>query len=139
MRKNAFIAANHIAVLNEFKRHSIKSCDLPLSRTDFCNLFKNCGIPSNSLFFTEFKNSGLLIKVEGNMYTWKNKHPIHHLTLQSIYARYQKKINTYANTRYCKKKREKEIETEEIRKAITLLKDNGFKIFMQCGEFYRVL
>lgn len=137
MRKNAFIAINHIAAFNEFRKHSIRSGDLPLSEEDFRNAFKACGIPSNSLFFSEFRSSGLLVRVEGNMWAWKNKLPIHYQTLQGIYVRYQKKVNGYANAHYARKKREEMLKSKEIEEAVNLLKRNGFEIFAPYQGLYK--
>lgn len=139
MRKNAFVAINHIATLNEFRKHSIQSGDLPLSEEDFRNTFKACGIPSNPLFFSEFRSSGLLVRVEGNMWAWKNKLPIHHQTLQDIYVRYQKKANGYANARYARKKREEVLKSKEIEEAVNLLKSNGFEVFAPHKGLYKKL
>lgn len=126
MRKNAFVAMDHIAALNEFRKHSIQSGDLPLAEEDFRNALKACGIPSNSLFFAEFRNSGLLVRVEGDMWTWKNQLPIHHQTLQGIYVRYQKK-------------REEVLKSKEIEEAVNLLKSNGFEVFAPYKGLYKKL
>lgn len=139
MRKNAFIAIDHITSLNEFKKYSIQSGNLPLTEKDFRTAFKSCGIISNTLFFLEFKNSGLLVKVEGNMWTWKNTSPIHYKTLQDIYSRYQTKANNYSNVHYIKKKREKILKSKEIEEAVNLLKKNGFEIFAPYNESYKKL
>lgn len=139
MRKNAFIAIDHIAKLNECKQNTINSGDLPLSKDDLKNLFKICGIPSNSLFFSKFRSFGLLIKVEKDMYVWNNDLPIHHKTLQNVYSQYQQMVNKYANAHYSKKKKSKILENKEIEDAIYLLKENGFEIFAPNGEFYRRL
>ena len=139
MRKNAFVAMDHIAALNEFKKYSIQSGDLPLTEEDFRTAFKACGIPSNSLFFIEFRNSGFLVKVEGNMWTWKNQLPIHHQTLQGIYVRYQKKANGYASAHYAQKKREEVLKSKEIEEAVNLLKSNGFEVFAPYKGLYKKL
>lgn len=139
MRKNAFVALNHIVPLNEFRANSIKHEDLPLSEEDFRNAFKACGIPSNALFFLEFRRAGLLVRVEGDMYAWKNNLPIHHQTLQGIYTRYQKKVNEYSNARYARKKREKALKSKEIEDAINLLKENGFEVLAPKGNLYQKL
>lgn len=137
MRKNAFHATEHISALNEFRKYSISSGNQPLSSDDFRAAFKACGIPSNPLFFLEFRNSGLLVRVEGNMYVWKNKLPIHYRTLQSIYSRYQKRANGYVRTHLEKKSRAKDLKSKEIESAISLLKDNGYEIFIPCKGLFK--
>lgn len=139
MRKNAFVAMDHIAALNEFRKHSIQSGDLPLAEEDFRNALKACGIPSNPLFFAEFRNSGLLVRVGGDMWTWKNRLPIHHQTLQGIYVRYQKKKNGYASAHYARKKREEVLKSKEIEEAVNLLKSNGFEVFAPYKGLYKKL
>ena len=138
MRKNAFVAIAHIRELNLFKAHMIKRGE-SLEEGDFRNALKACGIPSNPLFFAEFRNSGLLVRVEGDMWTWKNQLPIHHQTLQGIYVRYQKKVNGYASARYARKKREEVLKSKEIKEAIDLLKKNGFEIFAPHQGLYKKL
>lgn len=139
MRKNAFVALNHIVSLNKFRANSIKHGDLPLSEGDFRNAFKACGIPSNALFFLEFRRAGLLVRVERDMYAWQNNRPIHHQILQNIYAKYQKRVNEYSNARYTRKKREKVLKGKEIEEAINLLKNNGFEVFAPKGDLYQKL
>lgn len=107
MRKNAFVAMDHIAALNEFRKHSIQS--------------------------------GLLVRVEGDMWTWKNQLPIHHQTLQGIYVRYQKKANGYASAHYARKKREEVLKSKEIEEAVNLLKSNGFEVFAPYKGLYKKL
>lgn len=136
MRKNSFVAIDHIKALNEHKQDTIQHGNLPLSDRDFKNLFKSCNIPSNSLFFLEFRNFGLLTKIGKNMYTWSNELPIHHKSLQIIYERYQQRANTYVHTYLTKKKEAKILKDKEIEDAIYLLKSNGFEVFAPSSKFY---
>lgn len=122
MRKNAFNSSEHIKPLNEFKQLT----NYPLSEEDIRIALKNCGIPSNILFFNEFKNSGILLKVEGNLYVWNSSEPIHYKFLQTVYSNYQRKVNEYAYRAYQKKKEGQEYL--EISDAIQLLKSKGFII-----------
>ena len=73
------------------------------------------------------------------MWTWKNRLPIHHQTLQSIYLRYQKKANGYVNTYYARKKREEMLKSKEIEEAVNLLKSNGFEVFAPYKGLYKKL
>ena len=131
-----FQAIQHIAELNNFK---MQSKSLILSREDFCAALKNCSIPSNALFFNEFRNSGLLVKVGKDTYAWKDIKPIHFKTLQLIYCTYQNKLNKYLQT-YNNKKKEKDLlKREQIESAITLLKNNGFEIFAPYKGLYKKL
>lgn len=131
---NKFSALAHIMELNQFKNSII---DTPLDELSFRKGLKKCGIPSNTLFWTELKKSGLIVKSEGKTYVWSNTNPIHHSTLQSIYKVYQKKINEYYETRRNKLKSEKESEEQKVINAINLLKNKGFVIFLFTSGFYK--
>ena len=139
MRKNIFSAIDHISALNEFRKYSIGSGDIPLTESDVRDVFKRCGIPSNSLFFSEFKKSGLLVKVERDLYVWKNQRPIHYQVLQNIYERYQKRLYKYRTTYYHRRVCSKKLLSKEIKNAINLLKENGFEVVIPCGELYKKL
>lgn len=138
MRANAFQAIAHISELNELKRAILHGA-APVSKEEILRGFKSCGIPSNEAFWSQFLASGLLVKVEGNFYVWKTKHPIHHRMLQAIYLKYQHKINSYARTYKEKKAKLQAAKDKEIDEAINLLKDKGFEIFVPYKGLYKKL
>ena len=139
MRLNAFRAIEHIKQLNMLKKDMIHA-GVPVSSEDFRAAFKTCGIPSNFHFWVEFRNSGLLTRVEGHLFVWTSAvSPIHHQQLQSIYNSYQKKINAVRDRYLEKKAREELLKSKEIEDAINLLKENGFEIFAPKGNLYQKL
>lgn len=138
VRANSFLAMAHIMELNEFKRKLLRD-KAPVTAETFRNGLKECGIPSNILFWTEFKKSGIITEVEGNMYVWKTRFPIHHLTLQAIYKRYQSKVNAYNKVRVEKEKDKKKEVRKQLREAIDLLKSHGFEIFAPNKDLYKKL
>jgi hypothetical protein len=110
MGRSAFDAKLVIASLNEIKQ------DKNIFTEEECRMFlKECGIPSNILFFKEFKNS--LLRKIGNKYTFQSIKPIHFNDLQVIYNRYYKIVNAE--------------KKDPIQEAIELLKRNGYKIFKE--------
>ena len=56
MRLNAFRAIEHIKQLNMLKKDMVRA-GVPVSSEDFREAFKTCGIPSNAMFWVEFRNS----------------------------------------------------------------------------------
>lgn len=139
MRLNAFRAIEHIKQLNMLKKDMVRA-GVPISSEDFRAAFKTCGIPSNAMFWVEFRNSGLLTKVEGHMFVWTSAvSPIHHQQLQSIYNTYQKRINRNSDAYRERKKKRELLRSKEIEDAINLLKENGFEIFAPKGNLYQKL
>lgn len=139
MRVNAFRAIEHIKQLNMLKKDMVR-VGVPVSSEDFRAAFKTCGIPSNAMFWVEFRNSGLLTRVEGHLFVWTNAvSPIHHQQLQSIYNTYQRKVNRNYDTYREKKKRQELLKSKEIEDAVNLLKENGFEIFAPKGNLYQKL
>lgn len=139
MRSNAFRAIEHIKQLNILKRDMVRA-GVPVSSEDFRAAFKTCGIPSNPMFWVEFRNSGLLTRVEGRLFVWTNAiSPIHHQQLQSIYNTYQKRINRNCVAYRERKKREELLKSKEIEDAINLLKENGFEVLAPKGNMYQKL
>lgn len=138
MGLKAFEAIAHIGELNELKQ-GILHGKAPISERDFRAGLKSCGIPSNIVFWSEFKNSGLIVKVEGNMFVWKNRQPIHHKMLQSIYSRYQDRMNMYAKTYKGKQEELRVAKDKEIDNAINLLKSEGFVILTPHKGLYKKL
>ena len=139
MRLNAFRAIEHIKQLNMLKKDMVHA-GVPVSSEDFRAAFKTCGIPSNIHFWVEFRESGLLTRVEGHLFVWTSAvSPIHHQQLQSIYNSYQRKINAVRDRYLEKKARQEFLKSKEIEDAVNLLKDNGFEVFAPKGNLYQKL
>lgn len=121
-------------------KRDVVHAGVPISSEDFRAAFKTCGIPSNAMFWVEFRNSGLLTRVEGHLFVWTSAvSPIHHQQLQSIYNTYQRKVNRNYGAYRERKKRQELLKSKEIEDAINLLKENGFEIFAPKGNLYQKL
>lgn len=137
MRANAFRAVDHIRLLNQLKKDVLASGS-PVSKEQLREGFKSCGLPYNLCFWAEFKKSGLLVQVEDG-FVWSTKTPIHFKTLQSIYLKYQARAKIY-NDRYRNKiSKDSELKRQEIENAISLLKANGYEVFMPYKDMYKKL
>lgn len=130
MRK--FSAIAHIKDLNELKTNMANSF---LNSEEFRLKLKSCGLPSNVLFWTFFKSSGIIRRIGNNSYVWVDESPIHYTVLQAIYREYQKKVNHYAKTRQEKVKRCE--DSTRIKKAISLLKEYGYKIWETHNGYFK--
>lgn len=130
MRK--FSAVAHIKDLNELKTNMANSF---LNSEEFRLKLKSCGLPGNGLFWTFFKSSGIIRCIGNNSYVWVDKSPIHYTVLQGIYREYQKKVNHYAKTRQEKVKRCE--DSTRIKKAISLLKEHGYKIWETHNGYFK--
>lgn len=134
-----FKAKEHIKMLNMLKTQTLEQ-SLLLTDRDFKDSLKECGIPSNNLFWIEFKRSGLIQEVGVNVFQWNDPNlPIHFRTLQNIYEKYRTRINKYQSTYKEKKILGTVFKREDIKKAINLLKENGFEIFAPKGNLYQKL
>ena len=136
--RSAFKALEHIEKLNEFKQDTLQGA-APVSKETILNRFKSCGIPSNEAFWSQFLASGLLVKVEGNLYVWKTKHPIHHQKLEGIYLRYQSKMKGYMSSYKQNLEARKLKREQEIQYHINFLKSLGYEIYAPVGEYFKKL
>lgn len=133
MRRNAFKALDHIEALNRIKQEMLEN-NLSASEKDFRDAFKRIGIPSNILFWIEFKSSGQIEYIDGE-YVWKNTNPIHYQVLQKIYDSYNAKTKKYYLNRITKVKS----SDYEVLKAVELLKSKGYIILIPCNDVYKKL
>lgn len=134
MRKNAFVAKEHIASFNEV-RVILTSLKTPFPERILKELLKEHNLISNPLFIGELRKSGVL-KVERKMLKFAEDKPIHYNKLQEVYSRYQKKVNEYSRKSRDKKSLARISEDKEIRAAIDFLKDRGFEIYVPTGTLY---
>ncbi len=132
MNRGKFNAQEHIAALNAYKNSTTI-----FSKSSLQEIFRICGIPSNGNFFSYFKKSGLIVPIGKDKYKWKDNKPIHFQALQNVYSDYQNKANQYIKDYLCRK-RQLEIEKENaIISAITLLKENGYEVFLSCDSILK--
>ena len=134
-----FKAKEHIKMLNMLKTQTLEQ-SLLLTDRDFKDSLKECGIPSNNLFWIEFKKSGLIREVEANVFQWNNaSSPIHFKILQDIYKRYHARMVKYQSSYKEKKMLHDVCKRKNIKEAIDLLKENGFEIYAPKGNLYQKL
>ena len=134
-----FKAKEHIKMLNMLKTQTLEQ-SLLLTDRDFKEALKECGIPSNDLFWIEFKRSGLIQEVSANVFQWNGPNlPIHFKILQNIYEKYRTRLVKYQTTYKEKKALGITFKREDIKKAINLLKENGFEIYAPKGNLYQKL
>lgn len=100
MRKNAFIARDHIEVINIFRIS--KNGEL-FTKKELQIILKNGRIPSNEFFISILCKSSIIIQVEQDQLKFTSEQPIYYKMLEQIYKDYQKKLNAY-NRAYRKKK-----------------------------------
>ena len=121
-----FDAESHIVDLNTLRIQLIKT---PFTSNTIREGFKNCGIPSNLLFWTIFSSSGLVQRVGKDLYCFRNPNkPIYFHRLEDIYKEYKKRVTVYHNKWYDKKQRRDVLKRSDIQDAIKLLQNNGFTI-----------
>lgn len=104
MRKNTFVAIDHIKAINIF-RESLNGRSF--SRKELKQTLKNDGIPSNEVFISALRKSPVLTQVGKDQFKFATpKRPVYYGMLDKIYKDYQSKINTYKQTYREKKKQE---------------------------------
>ena len=127
-----FDAEAHIIDLNTLRHQLAK---IPFTSDTIREGFKNCGIPSNALFWAVFSNSELIQKIGVDLYCFRNPDkPIHFHRLGDIYKEYKKRVTIYHNKWSDKKKRKDILKRPDIQDAIKLLQDNGFTIVIDVNN-----
>lgn len=111
MRKNAFVAKDHIRVINTFRMalngESFTKKELQMT-------LKNGGIPSNEIFISELRRSPVLIQVGKNRFKFSSDHPIYYGVLKKVYKDYQRRTRAYNQAYREKKKRLVELSKTEV-------------------------
>lgn len=91
--------------------------------------FKNCGLPSNPIFWSVFSKSNLVKKIGRNLYCFNEPDtPIHFIKLDTIYKEYKRRLTAYRNKWHDNKKQKDVLKRPDIQAAIKLLKDNGMDV-----------
>lgn len=124
-----FDAEAHITNLNKLR---IELAKIPFTSDTIRKGFKSCGIPSNLLFWSVFRNSGLVSMIEEGLYCFNDpRKPIHFTKLSEIYRQYQEKTTVYHNKWHDKKKQKDVLKRQDIQAAIKLLNENGFDVVLK--------
>ena len=102
MRKNAFVAKDHIRAINIF-RMGLNGESFTKERLRVT--LKNGGIPSNEVFISELRRSPVLTQVGKNRFKFSSDHPVYYGVLERVYKDYQKRTRAYTQAYREKKKR----------------------------------
>lgn len=126
-----------IKKLNEIKNVYLMTG--AFKKEDFVNTLKEIGIKMAPSVFREMLNQEILVKLSKNQYFFKDDKPIYIGTLEQIIKTVRK--NKAAEAKKYYKKAHCNVESNniefaeivsnesEIRRAIALLKQNGYKIY----------
>ena len=104
MRKNAFVAIDHIKAINIFR---VALNGSSFTKEELKKTLKDGGIPSNEVFISALRRSPILIQVGKDQFKFATpQRPVYHGVLDRIYKDYQSKTNAYQRTYREKKKQE---------------------------------
>ena len=102
MRKNAFVAIDHIQAINIF-RIALKGSSF--TRDELKKTLRDGGIPSNEVFISELRRSSVLTQVSKDRFRFTTDYPVYYGVLEKVYKDYQKRTSMYNQT-YRKKKKQ---------------------------------
>ena len=97
---------------------------IEFSYNEFTNRLKDTGCPYAKEIFTILKYNDQIQKRSGNKYSFINSNPIYYKSIE-------KNIDDLIASKRIKKSEVLNSSSEEITKAINLLKNNGYKIQKQ--------
>ena len=142
--KKSFDPAKCIIALNNIKS-VLQLREKPISKSEMLKNLAQCGLPTNSTFWTVFTNSIIIEEVSKGMYKFKGKEPIHISALETIKRKYQEYHRKY-NKKVIKPKVQEVLPEDNakekdttIQSAINLLKEQGYMIFAPIGIMYSKL
>ena len=144
MCKRSFNPEECIAALNDIKR-SMQMTGRPFTKKAMLENLKRCGLPTNSTFWSVFRNSRILQEVSKGEFMFVSKDPIYVGVLKTLKEKYQELIRRYNNSNKKPPKEEfkdKLPETDSlalIQSAIDLLKKQGYQIFKPVEVVYHKL
>ena len=102
MRKNTFVARNHIQAINIF-REALKGDSFTMD--ELKQTLREGGIPSNTVFINTLRKTPVLTQVGKDQFKFSNpKQPVYYGLLDRVYKDYRIKTRMYQET-YREKKR----------------------------------
>lgn len=101
MRKNAFVAKDHIKAINIFR---IALNGESFSKEELQVTLKEGGIPANEVFVSALRRSPVLTQVGKDRFKFASDQPVYWGVLERVYKDYQSKKLTYDRTYRNKKK-----------------------------------
>lgn len=143
--KKSFDPAKCIIALNNIKS-VLQLREKPISKSEMLKNLAQCGLPTNSTFWSVFRNSIIIEEVSKGMYKFRSKEPIHISALETVKRKYQEYHRKY-NKKVIKPEvqevvPEKDIpndKEETVKMAIKLLKEQGYVILKPVGVIYSEL
>ena len=118
-----------IKPLNNIKR-ALLLREGPFSRESIVLSLKNCGLPTNGVFWRVFKNS-ILQEVSKGQFMFVDTNPIFVGVLNKIKADYNNIIRQYTNAKEVKVIKP-EHKVDKVQDAINLLKSKGYLVYAPC-------
>lgn len=132
MSNRGFDPAVCIKPLNNIKR-ALLLREGPFSRESMVLSLKNCGLPTNSVFWRIFKSS-ILQEVSKGQFMFIDTNPIFVGVLNKIKSDYNRIIQQYTKGKKSEEVRviEPEHKVDEVQDAINLLKSKGYLVYVPC-------
>ena len=140
MSKKSFNPFDCIGPLNTAKQ-GIQMAERPFSKESMLTTLKGCGLPTNSTFWSVFRNSGVLQEVSKGKFMFASKEPIYVGTLIKMQNKYLGLLRHYKNNSskvpdtICEKDFPK--NNISIEEAIKLLKEQGYRILAPIDVVYK--
>ena len=140
MSKKSFNPFDCIGPLNTAKQ-GIQMAERPFSKESMLTTLKGCGLPTNSTFWSVFRNSGVLQEVSKGKFMFASKEPIYVGTLIKMQNKYLELLRHYKNNSskvpdtICEKDFPK--NNISIEEAIKLLKEQGYTILAPIDVVYK--
>lgn len=107
MRKNTFVAKDHIAAVNIFKQAMQGNS---FTKETLRNKLRDAGIPANDVFISELRRSPVLTQTGQDQFKFAYDKPVYWGVLDRVYKDYQ--IRTRAYRENAKKKKQQELLVE---------------------------
>lgn len=118
MNRKLYDSKEATALLNKIKEAS-QITGKPMTKKFLTDSLKACGMPNHSKFWKIFVNSGAITQISKGLYNWSRVKPLYWELLEQI-------KQDYKNLRKQDSMKPKHQVT--IEEAISLLKENGYKI-----------
>ena len=140
MSKKSFNPFDCIGPLNTAKQ-GIQMAERTFSKESILITLKGCGLPTNSTFWSIFRNSGILQEVSKGKFMFASKEPIYVGMLIKIQNKYRELMRHYKNNSskvldtVCEKDSPK--NNISIEEAIKLLKEQGYRILAPIDVVYK--
>ena len=140
MSKKSFNPFDCIGPLNTAKQ-GIQMAERTFSKESILITLKGCGLPTNSTFWSIFRNSGILQEVSKGKFMFASKEPIYVGMLIKIQNKYRELMRHYKNNSskvpdtICEKDSPK--NNISIEEAIKLLKEQGYRILAPIDVVYK--